>query len=59
MENQHDKIPVQTRLVEQGGFINWVWHQFLNQLFANYESRIKALETTIADHEARITALEP
>lgn len=56
---QNENIPVREEVTEGNGMITRAWHQFLYKLFGDFEKRIAALETTSADHESRIEALEP
>lgn len=54
-----DPIPAQSRLVDKEGVVSTVWYRFLNSIFGKILKRLDALETTTADHETRIEALEP
>ena len=59
MADQFEPIPNRTQLVDNSGYIGDVWQRFLDRLFGNFEKRIRTLEAQGADHETRITALEP
>jgi len=61
-----EPIPKESLVLEEGGRISNVWHQFLYKVFDSIFKRLDALESTtatnttaIADHETRIDTLEP
>lgn len=51
-------IPSRDKVTERGGFLTEIWRRFFNEVFRDYETRIKDLETKSANHESRITTLE-
>jgi hypothetical protein len=59
MSESRDPIPTRDRVSDRNGILSRAWHQFLDRIFKDIYDRIETLETTSADHETRITALEP
>lgn len=59
MAESRDPIPYRNPVIDNKGILTRAWHQFLERIFKDIYDRIETLETTSADHETRITALEP
>ena len=65
--DKHIPIPHRNKVLDHRDVeLSLPWRQFFNQIFddiyikiAALEVRIAANEVTLADHEARITTLEP
>lgn len=45
--------------ISKNGFLTEVWLRFLNAIFSDIYKRLDANDETLADHETRITTLEP
>ena len=54
-----DPIPNRESVTDERGLVSRVWYQFLYKIFGEIFKRLDAIDTINADHEDRITTLEP